>query len=66
MDNPFDEMRRAVQQAREVKRAVELQADSMAGLLAGNLRSVSTYNLGKLKQELRDYNMHTGHWTNCK
>lgn len=66
MDNPFDEMKRAVQQARETKLAVEQQANSMAALLAGNLRGVDSWYLKKLKQELRGYNMHTGRWTNRK
>lgn len=62
MNNPFDELIDALNQARALQRAVEAQSNAMAILMAGNLRSVSSYNLCKLKQELRDFNMHTEKW----
>ena len=62
MNNPFDELERSIQVAKEVRRACEIHADSMANLLVGNLRSVSRYRLRILKKELENYNMHTGRW----
>lgn len=62
MENPFDAMRSAVQQAREVDRAVNEQANSLADLLDGRMRHVSPYRLKRLKQQLRNFNMHTGTW----
>jgi hypothetical protein len=62
MDNPFDEMRRAVQAARELNRAVDDQANTLADLLEGRLQHVSSYRLKKLKAQLRDFNAHTSHW----
>jgi hypothetical protein len=62
MDNPFDEMRRAVQAARELNRAVDDQANTLADLLDGRLQHVSSYRLKKLKAQLREFNAHTGQW----
>ena len=64
MNNPFDELERAIREAKEAQRACEIHADSMACLLAGNMRSVSSYHLRRLKKELSSYNMHTGRWKN--
>jgi hypothetical protein len=55
-------MRRAVQKAREVNRAVDDQANALADLMDGRLRHVSQYRLKKLKAQLRDFNAHTGSW----
>ncbi len=60
--NPFNEMRLAVSRARSLDQAVRSCADDMAALLAGNLDKVSSWNLKKLKRELRNFNMHTGSW----
>lgn len=62
MSNPFDDIRAAVQQARDVNRACDGQANTLADLLEGRLRHVSGYRLAKLKRELRDFNIHTGRW----
>lgn len=62
MENPFDEMRRAVQAARELNRAVDDQANNLADLLDGRLQHVSTWRLKKIKAQLRDFNAHTGNW----
>lgn len=62
MNNPFDELRAALDQARMLNRALDNQADSMAHLLVGRLRNLSPYRLSALKRELRDYNIHTGRW----
>ena len=63
MDNAFDELTRALDIARMVKRAAENNANSMADLLDGSLRSVSEYRLARLKKELRKFNIHTGRWS---
>lgn len=62
MNNPFDELTDALNQARALQRAVDAQSNAMAKLMIGNLRSVAPYNLCRLKQELRYFNMHTGKW----
>lgn len=66
MSNPFDDIRSAVQQARELNRACDQQANTLADLLEGRLQHVSTCRLTKLKRELRDFNMHTGRWKETK
>lgn len=60
--NPFADLARALDEARQVQRAVENQGNSMLDLLAGNLRSLSPYRLERLKRELRDFNMTTKRW----
>ena len=62
MENPFDEMRRAINQAREINQAADNVANSVADLLDGRLRQVSPYRLAKIKKQLRDFNMHTKEW----
>lgn len=62
MDNPFDEMRRAVQLAREVNRAVDSQANTLVDLLDGRLEGVSEYRLKRLKKQLDRFNARTGRW----
>jgi hypothetical protein len=63
MSNPFDEIRWAVQAAREQLKAVDQQAGKMAGLLVGRLHHVETTEyLRDLKRELRDFDMTTGKW----
>jgi hypothetical protein len=62
MDNPFDDMREAVRQARELNRAADAQASTLVELLDGRLRHASPYWLKRLKAQLRDFNMHTATW----
>lgn len=63
MSNPFDEIRRAVNDASTQLRAADEVATDMARLLDGRLRRVtSTYALARLKAQLRDFNIHTGKW----
>lgn len=62
MDNPFDAMRDAVNQARELNRAVDQQANNLADLLDGRMRYVSKYRLQRLKQQLQRFNAVTGEW----
>lgn len=62
MDNPFDEMTRALSIARDVKRTCERNAEAMADLLDGNLKKVSAYRLERLKRQLASFNIHTGRW----
>jgi hypothetical protein len=62
MQNPFDEIERALGEARALNSAIDAQANSIARLLVGHLRKVGDYTLKQLKNELRHYNMHTGRW----
>lgn len=63
MSNPFDDVRTAVQQAREQLQAADGVAGNMAYLLRGRLRCVdSKYDLAALKKELHDFNAVTGKW----
>ena len=61
-DNPFDTMRAAVAQARQVQQWADEHAHAMAVILRGRLRHVSSGVLSDLKRELRDFNIHTGEW----
>ena len=52
MENPFDEMRRALGVAADVQRAADVNAERMATMLAGRLRHVDRWTLATLKREL--------------
>ncbi len=60
----LSEVENAVREAEMTMRNANQCVSTMAGLIAGKLRSsdVWTYTLDELKKELRDYNMHTGCW----
>lgn len=62
MQNPWDELRSAIAQAKELNRACDNSANSMALLLRGRLQHVDSWHLTALKRELRNFNMHTGKW----
>lgn len=62
MNNPLDELQRAVHEARDLNRAIDRQANQLADLLDGRLRNVSSYHLRRLKLQLRDFNAHTEKW----
>jgi hypothetical protein len=62
MENPFDAIRDAVMQARELNRSVDTQANTLVDLIDGRLQHVSAYRLKRLKQQLRGFNAHTGEW----
>ena len=62
MSNAADSVRTLISETEVLRRAVEDNADVMAELLRGQLRSVSSRHLDALKRELRDYNIHTGNW----
>jgi hypothetical protein len=61
--NPFDEMRREVEQAKRLFQAIDSVTNDMARLLDGRLHSVSPSILKRLKKQLRDFNAHTGRWS---
>lgn len=64
MINKFDEMRAAVAEAEILMRAADSVSCQMARMLVGRLRKVeSTYVLEQLKRELRQFNIHTGRWS---
>ena len=63
MSNPFDDIRLAVSEASQQLRAADETATDLARLLDGRLHHVnSSAILGKLKKQLKDFNMHTGKW----
>lgn len=63
MSNPLDEICRAVSEAKQQLRVADEVATDLARLLDGRLRRVSSpYILSRLKEQLRDFNMHTGKW----
>lgn len=62
MNNQFDAMRAAVNEASDTLRAADSVAAQMASLLRGRLRKVSPFVLADLKRELRDYDIHRKEW----
>lgn len=66
MNNPFDAMRAAIREARELNLAVDYQADALVDLLDCRMRSVSGDRLKRLKAQLRDFDMRTGTWKRSK
>jgi len=62
MQNPFDEVRAAVQQAKELHRAVDAEANALADLLEGRLKHVTHYRLKRMKATLQRFNSQTGTW----
>jgi len=62
MSNPFYEMRSAVSNAQSTLNAADEAAKTMAVLLKGRLRKVSTWVLAELKRELSEFNANTKEW----
>lgn len=63
--NVYDQMNESVSIAKQTLSAADKVATQMATMVEGRLRKVgSTWVLSKLKRELRDYNIHTGRWSN--
>lgn len=64
MNNAWDEIRGILNQAAEIDRAASNHAERMAEMLnrPGNLRRLSAYELRRMKQELRKFDMTTGRW----
>lgn len=59
MENAFDTMRAAMQQARDTMRAADNFAMQMAMLLEGRLRKVDRHTLKALKRELAKFDATT-------
>ncbi len=57
-----EQMRQAMQEAKQTMRAADNCANDLAECLVGRLKGVSTYKLAQLKKELANYNIHTGRW----
>lgn len=66
MGNPWDTIRTALDDAREVERALNHHATAMSRLLVGRLRSgdVSIDVLRALKRELQHFDSTRGKWKN--
>ena len=62
MENAFNTLRVAIEQAKMVNRAVDSQVNTLVDLLEGRLRSVSGYRLARLKKELARFNACTKTW----
>lgn len=60
--NTFDQMRQAINEARETMRAADSVANDLASLLRDRLRKVSPWHLVELKRQLRDFDAHTKRW----
>jgi hypothetical protein len=56
------EMRRNINEAKEVLRNADEIAGLIAAILPGRLRHVPSWILCDMKKELRDFNAHTGNW----
>ena len=57
-----DEVRRLIQETKELERAVEINADLLADLLERNLEFVSGYRLARIKRKLARFNSTTKEW----
>ena len=62
MANIFDEVRKALVQARAANRAADSNSTHMAEMLIGRLRHVEPYYLKKLKKELTQFNSARYEW----
>lgn len=62
IQNPWDEMRKAISESENVMRAADSCAADAARILVGRLRRCAPYTLKALKRELREFNIHTGEW----
>jgi hypothetical protein len=60
--NPWDAMRKAVREARDIENAVEQSAYAMANMLVGKLRFCDASDLCNLKKELAKWDMHRKEW----
>lgn len=56
------ELRSAVDDAEQLQRDINRQAQALASILRGWLRHVYGDTLAELKRELADYNIHTRSW----
>lgn len=56
------ELRGAIEDAEQLQRDVNRQAQALAVILRGRLRHVNGDVLAALKRELADYNIHTQRW----
>ena len=60
----FDDVAKAISEARSVLRMADGHVAEMARVCVGRLQSsgVSIYTLKQLKNELRNFNIHTSTW----
>jgi len=68
MSNIFDDVVRAVNDARSAQLAVDHNVGKMVKLISGRLRTSKAWgsDLAELKRELRDFNMTTEQWKETK
>lgn len=60
--NAWDELRTALNQHRDLTRAMQSNAAQMARMLVGNLRHADSGELRQLKKELEDFDARTSKW----
>jgi hypothetical protein len=58
----WSEFSDAVRDARNTLQLADDAVRDLGGLLPGRLHKVSTYDLRRIKRELRDFDMVTGKW----
>lgn len=61
-ENPWDALRSAIEQAKNIQQALRSHANTMTDLLLPNLEQISNNRLVQLKKRLRRFNMTTGRW----
>lgn len=61
-NNPWDDLRDGLNQARELERAAQYYAAQMGRMLRGKLHHCNHSDLEALKRELSNYNLRTGKW----
>lgn len=57
-----DEVRRLIQDTKELERAIDINANLLADLLERNLEFVSGYRLSRIKRKLARFNSTTRKW----
>ncbi len=62
MDNPFEEIRAAIDQMRELNFAADSYVNVMLDLIDGRLRRADPHRVKRLKSALRKFNARTGRW----
>lgn len=60
--NASDEIRRMIQETKDLERAIEYNANTLADLLERNLELVSGYRLARIKKKLARFNSATKRW----
>jgi len=60
----YDEAIEAINDARRTLNKADELVRNLGNLMPGRLKLMNYSTLKKLKRELKNFNMHTGQWTN--